>query len=186
MPADARTQAQDALAAHILSHPWVRTARVIAGYAAIDGEADIMPVLLGLAAARAQSGDPCIICLPSIEADAMQGDARNGMVFRMYDSVRWPLVIGPHNIPAPLPDAPLATPDVILMPLVGFDAHGNRLGYGGGYYDRALAHHAARRIGVAFDFQRLDALPAEPHDVKMHAVITDRMVYDAAMTKDRE
>jgi len=71
--------------------------------------------------------------------------------------------------------------DLVLMPLVAFDARGHRLGMGGGYYDRALAFLRARRrwrhprlIGVAYDFQLVDRLPAEPWDVMLDGVITDR------------
>jgi 5-formyltetrahydrofolate cyclo-ligase len=74
--------------------------------------------------------------------------------------------------------------DVILMPLVGFDARGNRIGMGKGYYDRALAflrqRSAWRRpllVGLAFDCQRVDALPARPHDVPLALVATPSTLY---------
>jgi 5-formyltetrahydrofolate cyclo-ligase len=74
--------------------------------------------------------------------------------------------------------------DVILMPLVGFDARGNRIGMGKGYYDRALAFLQQRRcyrrpllVGLAFDCQRVAALPARPHDVPLGRVITPTTVY---------
>jgi 5-formyltetrahydrofolate cyclo-ligase len=68
---------------------------------------------------------------------------------------------------------------VILMPLVGFDAAGNRLGNGAGYYDRFVASRSGRYgrpllIGIAFECQRLDALPAAVHDVPLDAVITEK------------
>lgn len=70
--------------------------------------------------------------------------------------------------------------DLILMPLVGFDAQGNRLGMGGGYYDRTLAYQKYRRfwrrprlLGVAYEFQRVEALASEEWDVPMHGVITE-------------
>ena len=73
--------------------------------------------------------------------------------------------------------------DLILMPLVAFDAGGQRLGMGGGYYDRTLAflHRRARikprLVGIAHDFQRVEKLPAHAWDVRMHAVATDRRYY---------
>ena len=74
--------------------------------------------------------------------------------------------------------------DVLFVPLVAFDAAGNRLGMGGGYYDTSLAHLRTRRafrkpklIGVAYDFQRVAALPREPWDVPLDAVLTDRAWY---------
>ena len=74
--------------------------------------------------------------------------------------------------------------DLILMPLVGFDAHGNRLGMGGGFYDKSLAFLRNRSvwrkphlIGLAHDFQRVDKLAASTWDVPLQAVATDRSVY---------
>ena len=74
--------------------------------------------------------------------------------------------------------------DVLFLPLVAFDAQGNRLGMGGGYYDTSLAYLRTRRlfrkpklIGVAYDFQRVSALPSEPWDVPLDAVLTDRVLY---------
>jgi len=74
--------------------------------------------------------------------------------------------------------------DVLFMPLVAFDVHGNRLGMGGGFYDTSLAYLRSRKsfrkpklIGVAYDFQRVAALPHEPWDVPLNAVLTDRALY---------
>jgi 5-formyltetrahydrofolate cyclo-ligase len=71
--------------------------------------------------------------------------------------------------------------DLILVPLVGFDGAGNRLGMGGGFYDRSLAFLAWRRhwrkphlVGLAYEFQRLARLPANAWDVPLAAVVTDR------------
>ncbi|MEK6805881.1 MAG: 5-formyltetrahydrofolate cyclo-ligase [Pseudomonadota bacterium] len=68
--------------------------------------------------------------------------------------------------------------DVIFLPLLGFDAHGSRLGQGGGYYDRALSFARAFRrplfVGYAYAVQQTDTLPREPHDVRLDAVITEK------------
>jgi 5-formyltetrahydrofolate cyclo-ligase len=66
-------------------------------------------------------------------------------------------------------------PDIILMPLLGFDKHGTRLGYGGGYYDRTLAHLTRRPklLGFAFARQEVDYIPREAHDVPLDAVVTE-------------
>jgi 5-formyltetrahydrofolate cyclo-ligase len=76
---------------------------------------------------------------------------------------------------APSELAPQAQPDVVLMPLLGFDRMGTRLGYGGGYYDRTLARldKKPRLIGLAFAAQELDAIPRESHDVPLDAVVTE-------------
>ncbi|MBU1305254.1 MAG: 5-formyltetrahydrofolate cyclo-ligase, partial [Alphaproteobacteria bacterium] len=76
---------------------------------------------------------------------------------------------------APSELAPRREPDVVLMPLLGFDRHGTRLGYGGGYYDRTLASMSKtpRLIGLAFAAQEMDEIPRENHDVPLDAVITE-------------
>lgn len=64
--------------------------------------------------------------------------------------------------------------DMILCPLAAFDDDMNRLGMGGGYYDRFLPMcRNAIKVGVAFDVQRLPEVPAKPHDIKMDMIITD-------------
>ena len=66
-------------------------------------------------------------------------------------------------------------PDIIIMPLLGFDSYGTRLGYGGGYYDRYCQDIApnALRIGLAFAVQQCHQLPREAHDMPLHATITE-------------
>lgn len=73
----------------------------------------------------------------------------------------------------------------VLMPLVGFDRHGGRLGQGGGYYDATFARHSAGRhpqlIGIAFECQRIDGnLPLEQHDVRLDCILTEATRYQAA------
>ena len=74
--------------------------------------------------------------------------------------------------------------DLILMPLVGFDDEGNRLGMGGGFYDRSLEFLRHRQhwrkphlLGIAYDFQRVNGLTADPWDVSLQGVVTDQTVY---------
>ena len=75
-------------------------------------------------------------------------------------------------------DAEILDPDILLVPLSVFDGEGQRIGYGAGHYDRAIARlHAKGRqpvlIGIAFDCQEVASVPAEPHDVALHAVLTE-------------
>jgi 5-formyltetrahydrofolate cyclo-ligase len=74
--------------------------------------------------------------------------------------------------------------DLIVMPLVAFDLSGNRLGMGGGYYDRTLAFKHTRShwrgpklIGIAHELQRMDSLPSNPWDIPLDAVITEQRLY---------
>lgn len=96
-----------------------------------------------------------------------------------YDRSR--LELGSFHIEEPTGDD-LVNPDtleLIIVPAVAYDSAGNRLGRGKGYYDRLLANTSAVKIGVAYDFQIVDNIPAEPHDVPVDVVITDSAIYIA-------
>ncbi|HEY1077211.1 MAG TPA: 5-formyltetrahydrofolate cyclo-ligase [Fontimonas sp.] len=72
---------------------------------------------------------------------------------------------------------PLATLDLLLVPLVGFDARGYRLGAGGGYYDRKLQRRIARRplcLGWALALQQISAVPRDPWDQRLDGIVTER------------
>ena len=70
-------------------------------------------------------------------------------------------------------DAPVVVPEVLFMPLIGFTANGDRLGQGGGYYDRFLAAHPQTiAIGMAWDVQEVEELPIELHDMRLSAIVT--------------
>ena len=80
--------------------------------------------------------------------------------------------------------------DLVLMPLVGFDADDNRLGMGAGFYDRKFAFLRHRRawhrpllLGIAFDAQRMERFDAAPHDVPLWGVVTERAVYGRAASR---
>ena len=67
--------------------------------------------------------------------------------------------------------------EMIIVPGVAYDRNGNRVGRGKGYYDRLLAETRAAKVGVAYDFQVVDEIECEPHDVRVDIVITDKAVY---------
>ena len=80
-------------------------------------------------------------------------------------------------VPQPVASAPHAEPELVIAPLVGFDANLLRLGQGGGFYDRWLAAHpAARAIGLGWSVQEVDAVPVAVHDRPLDAVLTERAV----------
>lgn len=106
------------------------------------------------------------LCLPRVI------DRLGTMDFRGWgpDDQLFPGLFGTSH-PEPGSDA---TPDVIFAPLLGFDREMNRLGQGGGYYDRAFARYPdALRIGLAWSVQEYDTLPADPWDLPLHAVLTE-------------
>jgi len=79
-----------------------------------------------------------------------------------------------YGIPTPI-DGEWLTPEMILLPLNGFDADGYRLGYGGGYFDRTLAMMAPRplTVGVGFEINRLDSIHPEAHDQRLDWIVTE-------------
>ena len=81
------------------------------------------------------------------------------------------------NIPVPA-ERRAVTPDALLIPLVGYDAAGFRLGYGGGYYDRTLAALTPRPlcIGVGYEDAQLETIHPQPHDIPMNAIVTEQGV----------
>jgi 5-formyltetrahydrofolate cyclo-ligase len=88
------------------------------------------------------------------------------------------LAVGPFGMLQPDPIAETMVPDVLFVPLVGFTDACARLGQGGGHYDRWLAEHRpALAIGLAWDAQLMAALPVEPHDVPLDAVVTPTRMY---------
>ena len=98
------------------------------------------------------------------------------LVFRLWREGD-PLVVHKFGMHEPADGAPLVTPDVLLVPLLAFDARGHRLGYGGGFYDRTLAALDAKlAIGVAYAGQETDALPIHERDHPLDMVVTEKGV----------
>lgn len=89
------------------------------------------------------------------------------------------LELGSFHIEEPTGEevADPSTIELVIVPAVAYDSKGNRLGRGKGYYDRLLPSTRATKIGVAYQFQMLDEIPAESHDVPVDIVITDTDIY---------
>jgi 5-formyltetrahydrofolate cyclo-ligase len=135
----------------------------ISGFLSIGDEIDIMPLMQALA----QRGHT--LALP-----VMQGRGQP-LLFRRY-SPGDALAVANWGIQEPLAAAAPVQPDLLLVPMLAFDASGHRLGYGGGFYDRSLAQlrmsGKVTAVGVAFDEQRLDAVPHLDYDQKLDGVLT--------------
>lgn len=101
-------------------------------------------------------------------------DAAAPMVFRCW-TPQAEMSIDPFGIPVPADAAAGPTPDLVLLPLVAFDAGGYRLGYGGGYFDRTLAAMVPRPLafGVGFELARAASVRPQAHDIPLDAVITE-------------
>ena len=162
-----------ALCARLADDPLFRRARRIAFYLANDGEPDLRPLI-----ELAWSMDKACF-LPVV------GARHSRRLWFLPYTPATPLVPNRFGIPEPrhhrgerrLKPHSL---DLILMPLVAFDAAGHRLGMGGGYYDTTLAFLRYRRhwlrparIGTAFACQEVPQLPAEPWDVPLDAIATE-------------
>ncbi|MEW6446297.1 MAG: 5-formyltetrahydrofolate cyclo-ligase [Pseudomonadota bacterium] len=161
---------REAAIVHALGqHPAFRRARRIALYWPADGEVD-----LRFLAALGSGGQT--LHLPVL---------RHGSRLRFAVwTLQAPMRLNRFRIPEPRHRErdliPAQGLDLILAPLVGFDEDGNRLGMGGGFYDRTFAFRHARRrwrkpllIGVAFALQRCPPLPSEPWDVPLDGVVTE-------------
>ncbi|MCR4267236.1 5-formyltetrahydrofolate cyclo-ligase [Nitratireductor sp. ZSWI3] len=137
---------------------------VVSGFWPMRSEMDVRPLMEALAERGAR------LCLPAILD-------KTTIVFRefMRDADLVDMGFGTQG---PAADAPVLDPDLMLVPLAAFDGRGHRIGYGAGYYDRAIArlkHNGGepRLIGIAFDCQEVDRVPDEAHDVALGEILTE-------------
>lgn len=157
------------LAVKLALHPWFKKARNISFYWPSDGEINPLP-LLRLALSLQKN---CFLPVLS------PGYCLHFAQYRKGDK----LVLNRFAIPEPQQRAARLRPeqmDLILLPLVAFDRQGNRLGMGGGYYDRALARlkkTKPRLLGLAHAAQQHPALPTEKWDIPLHGVATDKSIF---------
>lgn len=157
-----RPEAAKQAATHFFAGFPLPPGAIVAGYWPIRDEMDCRPMLTRLM----DSGQP--VCLPVVVADDQP------LELRLWEegAALYPSGFGTL---APADDAPKVEPDYVLMPLLGFDRLGTRLGYGGGYYDRTLAglSHKPKLIGLAFAGQELEFVPRDTHDAPLDAVVTE-------------
>lgn len=171
LPPAARIAAAEALAARLLTLPFAPDTGHVAGYWAMDGE-----IALHVWQMRLPSN--VRYCLPVLDDDQQLQFAP----WRPGEA----LVANRFGIPEPAEAQPLPAEAMalIVLPLVGFDAAGQRLGMGGGWYDRSLAFRHDRNapppwlVGAGFAVQQLDALVVEPWDVPLDAVCTESHTFN--------
>ena len=137
---------------------------IVAGFWPIRSEIDPRPAMARLAA----KGHP--LALPALLAD------RSAMVFRGWAPGE-ALVPAAFGLSEPAAAAAEVAPQVLLMPLAAFDGRGGRIGYGGGFYDGALARlervRPVLKIGLGFAVQRVDRVPEEAHDRRLDLILTE-------------
>lgn len=153
----------DALTRHLIAALAPHRGKILSGYWPMRDEADPRPAM------ETHDGP---LCLPVVPGKAVP------LVFRRWRGEA--LVPGPFGTSHPADSQPVLRPDVLIVPLAGFDRRGNRIGYGGGYYDRTLQllreTGDVTAIGLAFAVQELPDIPAGPFDQPLDLIVTDRDV----------
>ena len=156
--------------------------KILAGYVAMGSEINPAEILQEAHQAAMSLALPVTAAVPSSSADSQN------MRFVSWQPGQ-KLITGPHGVLEPTSDTleTLAVlPDIVLVPLIGFDASGVRLGRGGGHYDRALAalrkEQPVLAVGLAYQAQFFDSLPSEPHDERLDAIVTPDKIYRIGLT----
>jgi len=156
-------EASRKIAAYGLDFLTLTTGAIVSGFAAIRDEIDPAPLMMWLQAEGFR------LALP-----VMQGKGKP-LLMRAWTpgDAMAPAAWG---IAEPLEDKPAVEPDVVLVPLLAFDQQGRRLGYGGGFYDCTLQQLRRLKplvaIGLAYDEQKVDAVPTESYDERLDWVLT--------------
>jgi 5-formyltetrahydrofolate cyclo-ligase len=140
--------------------------QAVAGFFPMRSEIDPRPLMQGLVGLGLSLALPCV--------------TPRGLVFRQW-AYGDPLAKRRFGLSEPLDQAALVKPAAFIVPLAAFDRRGHRIGYGAGYYDRALAAHPeALAVGVAFAVQEVPFIPYEPHDVRLQHIVTEEGVVPLA------
>ncbi|MGI4810881.1 MAG: 5-formyltetrahydrofolate cyclo-ligase [Janthinobacterium lividum] len=150
------------LAGHVLSAGLIAPGAVVGGYWPFADEIDVRPLLLALVGRGHRVG------LPVTPARG------TGLSFRRW---RPGATLTPGRFGTLEPAGSPILPTLLLVPLLAFDRHGRRLGYGGGYYDRTLAALPVFTIGCGFLLQEVDRVPTETHDCRLNAVATEMAAF---------
>ncbi|PJI42543.1 MAG: 5-formyltetrahydrofolate cyclo-ligase [Ferrovibrio sp.] len=146
----------------------IEAGQVVSGYWPMEDELDPRPLLMQLQRKGA------LVVLPAVQ----QGSRL--LQFRLCDDLTCLPPAGAYGIPAPAANATPLVPDMLLVPLVGFDTAGYRLGMGGGYYDatlqglRAVVEKKILAVGYAFAVQQVAELPHAAHDERLDWAVTER------------
>lgn len=170
LPAGARAEKSARITAALTALEECVQARCVMAYVPFRSEFDTRPLLEHLLAAGV------VLALPRIIGPRI-------MVAARVEDLERDLVPGAFGIPAPGDKLEALSPtllDCVLVPGSAFDLEGRRCGYGGGYYDNlmALTRPDCHRVAAAFDVQVVDEVPAEPHDLPVHLLVTETRVVD--------
>ena len=140
--------------------------KIIGGYFPVNYEIDCLEILQEFEKKKFQIALPCI--------------KKNNLMDFCKFSFSDPLKINKYGIPEPI-SKKILYPDYILVPLVAFDKNLNRLGYGGGYYDRYLEKINSKKkiiaIGLAFSYQKINKVPTQIFDRNLNMIFTEKNFY---------
>ncbi len=154
---------------------WKEAASILF-YAPMEGEVDVWQLLVDAVRQRKEAYLPRFVTEPETGSGS-RGDGRvegRYVVCRIKDPQR-EVKTGKYDIREPVETClagQLNRLDLTLVPGIGFDLNGCRLGRGKGYYDRLLADVSGTTCGIAFDEQIVESLPTEPHDVRLNCILT--------------
>ncbi len=173
LTSDQQAQFSEQAASRLMAYPPVLMAHTVAVFLSFDGELDTQPLIEQLW----RSGKR--VYLP-----VLHPFSPGNLLFLHYHP-HSELVINRLKIQEPKLDVrdvlPLDKLDVLVTPLVAFDEQGQRLGMGGGFYDRTLQNwrqYHVQPVGLAHDCQQVDALPVEEWDIPLPAVVTPSKVWE--------
>ncbi|KQP56271.1 5-formyltetrahydrofolate cyclo-ligase [Methylobacterium sp. Leaf108] len=159
---EARRDGSVAVADAVMAIDALAGAQIVGAFWPIRSEVDPRPLIDRLFA-RGQR-----VALPKVTPE--------GLVFREWKAGE-ALVAGRFGLSEPRDDLPPLDPTALIVPLAAFDRRGHRIGYGRGYYDRAIARLSGNgpvlTIGIAFAVQEIEAVPAEPHDRPLDHLVTE-------------
>ena len=166
MSAGERSEKSRAIEGRLYSLPEFSSARVVMFFASFRSEVETGPMIRRALASgkrvvlpRVKGGDLALFEIRDLEKDVSPG--------------AW-------GIPEPVESCPVSLNDieVVITPGAAFDERGNRIGYGAGFYDRILASFTGATVALAFEAQMVGDIPADPHDVPVRKIVTEKRVIE--------
>jgi 5-formyltetrahydrofolate cyclo-ligase len=168
IPPDVRAAAAETIAGQPFPYQ-IKPGMVISAYSPMQSELNPVPLMRKLSDAGAKLALPVVV-------------GRGKPLIMREWAFGQPMATGTWGIREPLPGAPEAWPDILLVPLAAFDRKGNRIGYGAGYYDLTINRLRVLKpvvaIGLAYHAQHVAVVPFTPRDARLDMVLTERELID--------
>jgi 5-formyltetrahydrofolate cyclo-ligase len=167
LSAEARMYKSSEIGRRLFQLPEFQAAGVIMFFASFRSEVDTLPMIRKALALGKK------VILPKVKGRDLEL-----FEIRDFDKDTAP---GAWKIPEPKESLPvtIGEVDLMIMPGLGFDVSGNRLGYGAGFYDRLLGAFSKTTVALAFEEQIVSRVPADPHDVPVKKIVTEKRVITA-------